>query len=101
MSKCDAGVEIPPYADCPKCGAGPSGPCWVGLQRDEAELKRLRESHEKLRRTLEQRSVRLMGPRSPFWQCEYCQALSQTPIAFKHKPECLMAVTSGIRKSES
>ena len=52
------------------------------------------ESHDKLRRTLEQHAVRLMGPRSPFWQCSYCQALSQTPIAFKHKPECLMAVSS-------
>lgn len=49
---------------------------------------------EKLRRTLESRSVRLMGPRSPFWQCEYCQALSQTPLGFKHKPECLMAFSS-------
>jgi len=58
------------------------------------------ESHEKLRRTLEQRSVRLMGPRSPFWQCEYCQALSQTPIAFKHKPECLMAVSPAVRTLE-
>lgn len=50
------------------------------------------DGYEKLRRTLEQHAVRSMGPRSPFWQCSYCQALSQTPIAFKHKPECIMAV---------
>jgi hypothetical protein len=50
------------------------------------------DGYEKLRRTLEQHAVRSMGPRSPFWQCSYCQAMSQTPTAFKHKPECIMAV---------
>lgn len=52
------------------------------------------EKYERLRRTLETHAVRLMGPRSPFWQCSYCQALSQSPIEFKHKPECIMALDS-------
>lgn len=47
------------------------------------------ESYEKLRRTLEVHAVKNRG--GPFWRCEYCEAMSQTPIAFKHKPECLMA----------
>ena len=46
---------------------------------------------ETLRATLESRSVRLMGPRSPFWRCEYCQAMQTSPIAFPHKPDCLLA----------
>ena len=37
---------------------------------------------ERLRRTLEQRSVRLMGPHSPFWRCEYCDAAHTSPINF-------------------
>ncbi len=49
------------------------------------------DRYETLRRTLEQHAVRSMGPRSPFWQCSYCQAVKQSPIAFKHKPECIMA----------
>lgn len=49
------------------------------------------DSYETLRRTLEQHAVRSMGPRSPFWQCSYCQAVKQSPIAFKHKPGCIMA----------
>lgn len=49
------------------------------------------EQYERLRRTLESHAVKLMGPRSPFWRCQYCEALSQTPISFNHKPECVMA----------
>lgn len=54
------------------------------------------ERYETLRRTLESHAVRLMGPRSPFWRCSYCQAMSQSPIAFKHKPECIMSHTSTV-----
>lgn len=44
-----------------------------------------------LRRTLESHAVKNRG--GPFWKCEYCQAMSQTPIAFAHKPECVIAAT--------
>lgn len=48
-------------------------------------------AYERLRRTLEARSVVLMGPNSPFWRCQYCQAMQTTPIAFQHKADCLLA----------
>lgn len=48
------------------------------------------ERYETLRRSLENHAVRSMGPRSPFWQCSYCQAIKQSPVAFKHKLECIM-----------
>ena len=51
-----------------------------------------REKIECLRKTLETHAVKLMGQRSPFWRCQYCEALGQSPLAFKHKPECLMAL---------
>jgi hypothetical protein len=46
---------------------------------------------ETLRRTLEGRSVNLMGRNSPFWRCEYCDAMATSPLLFPHKPECLLA----------
>lgn len=45
---------------------------------------------DKLRRQLETHAVRSMGPRSPFWQCIYCSAMQQTPLLFKHAPECIL-----------
>jgi hypothetical protein len=50
-----------------------------------------REQYERIRLTLESQSVKLMRPRSPFWRCQYCEAISQSPIGFPHKPECVMA----------
>lgn len=42
MSKCDAGIELARNQVCPRCGAGPEGPCWVGLRQDQDELEHLR-----------------------------------------------------------
>lgn len=44
-----------------------------------------------LRRELASRAVRLMGPQSPFWNCTLCGAAHLTPIAFEHKPGCIIA----------
>src|SRR5690348_2011487 len=44
-----------------------------------------------LKRELAARAIRTMGPRSPFWNCTMCGAAQQTPLCFKHKPECLLA----------
>jgi len=31
---------------------------------------------------------RLMGPRSPFWQCPCCDRLGQSPLFFPHADHC-------------
>ncbi len=46
-----------------------------------------------LRRELAARAIRLMGPRSPYWNCTICGAAKMTPILFEHKPGCLLADT--------
>ena len=46
---------------------------------------------ETLRRTLEGRSVYLVGSICPFWRCEYCDAMATSPLLFPHKPGCLLA----------
>lgn len=55
------------------------------------EIATLRARVERLRATLESRSVVLMGPRSPFWRCQYCEAMATSPMLFQHKPDCLVA----------
>jgi hypothetical protein len=55
----------------------------------------LADRYERLRATLESRSINLMGPNSPFWRCEYCQAMHRSPMMFKHKPACLLAKAEG------
>lgn len=54
---------------------------------------------EILRATLEQRSVVLIGPRSPFWKCQYCQAAAQTPLMFPHKSDCILSTEVPTLKS--
>lgn len=44
MSKCHAGVELPPYPGaCPKCGAEGQDVCWPGINQDLEDLKKLRD----------------------------------------------------------
>lgn len=63
----------------------------------DAFMAPLREADAKLaarapalRATLEGHAVRLIGPRSPYWRCSYCQAMQTSPISFPHKPDCLL-----------
>lgn len=42
----------------------------------------------------EGRSVVLMGPYSPFWRCQYCQATALSPVAFEHKADCFLHTES-------
>ena len=53
------------------------------------------ERTERLRRALEGRAVNLMGPNSPFWRCQYCDAAHRSPLMFEHKPDCLLAAGGG------
>jgi hypothetical protein len=46
---------------------------------------------ERLHRELEHRSVRSMGPYSPFFKCSYCGMSSTSPFGVKHDPECILA----------
>ena len=73
----------------------------VMVMTSRQAIHEVAERYETLRRTLEQHAVRLMGPRSQFWQCSYCQALSQTPIAFKHKPECIMSAAPPVEQAKT
>lgn len=43
MSKCHAGVELPPKGNCPQCGAGLGDVCWPGINNDLHELNKLRD----------------------------------------------------------
>lgn len=40
--------------------------------------------------------IRLMGQRSPFWECPYCQAMATSPLGFKHKPGCKTSEKHGV-----
>lgn len=46
---------------------------------------------ERLKLELSARAIRTMGPRSPYWNCTVCGAAGQTPVMFKHEPDCLLA----------
>jgi hypothetical protein len=51
---------------------------------------------ERLRRNLEAHIVRNVGANgreyaSPYWHCGFCRAIHQSPIAFEHKPDCMLA----------
>jgi hypothetical protein len=63
---------------------------YAGLLEDPNYTK-LRGHAEILRRTLEGKSVTLMGVNSPFWQCSYCGHVDTTPVHFRHTPECILA----------
>lgn len=54
------------------------------------ELERIRERARHLRATLAGRSVVLVGVLSPYWQCQYCLNLHQSPLMFEHKPDCIL-----------
>lgn len=54
------------------------------------QFLRARERIDSLRTTLEGRSVVLMGPRSPYWQCQYCQVAKTSPLMFPHADKCLL-----------
>ena len=51
----------------------------------------LLERCKRLRAALEGRAVRLIGPFSPYWRCEYCDAQAQTPLNFPHDPTCILS----------
>jgi hypothetical protein len=88
---CECGAENEPIAEVMRAAADKCAKDRVLLEAGAEEIDRLRQRVDVLRRTLEQTTVRLMGPRSPYWQCPYCQASHMSPIAFKHEPTCLMA----------
>lgn len=46
---------------------------------------------DRLKLELASRAIRTMGPASPFWNCTICGAAYLTPIAFEHRPDCLLA----------
>lgn len=55
---------------------------------------------QQLRRNLEAYIVRNVGAdgreyASPYWHCGFCRASHQSPIAFEHKPDCMLAPTAG------
>jgi hypothetical protein len=41
--KCHGGVEFPNGKPCPKCGAKLGEVCWPGINRDLADVKKLRD----------------------------------------------------------
>lgn len=71
-------------APWPGCMAPDGGECCP-------QYTALLAERDRLRRELTARAIRTMGPRSPYWNCTMCGASQQTPIFFKHKPECILA----------
>lgn len=61
---------------------------WIAMNKTNARKTAV------LRATLEGHAVALMGPRSPFWRCSFCEAMHTSPIQFKHKPDCILFVDS-------
>ena len=46
---------------------------------------------KRLRAALEGRAVKLIGPFSPYWRCEICDAQAQSPLNFPHEPGCILS----------
>lgn len=60
---------------------------------------------QQLRRNLEAYIVRNVGAdgreyASSDWHCGFCRASHQSPIAFEHKPDCMLAPTAGEPSAE-
>lgn len=99
---CDGAGKYPSGQSCLSCGgSGLVGP-GDGIPRptqmtstNKAAVEAARPVQTaleaRLKRELAARAIRTMGPRSPFWNCTICGAAYLTPLAFEHKPYCILA----------
>ena len=62
--------------------------CWMGAVVSDNPLL---YHCKRLRSALEGRAVKLIGPFSPYWRCEYCDAQAQSPLNFPHEPGCILS----------
>jgi hypothetical protein len=88
---CECGAENEPIAEVMRAAAEKCEKDRVLLEAGAEEIDRLRQRCDVLRRTLENSTLRLMGPHSPYWQCPYCQEARTSPLMFPHKAACLLA----------